>query len=77
LSIARDQPYSYTKCSRLTDDQLAVLGEVVFGNLEVEGGGTFSYSARDIVVRTVAGAEPAAIVSSLTNGDTTQMGADT
>lgn len=62
---------------RLTDDQLAILGEIVLGNLEVERGRTLPYSAGDIVVRTVARAEPTAVVTGLTNGDTTQVGADT
>jgi hypothetical protein len=62
---------------RLTDDQLAILGEIVLGNLEVERGRTLPYSAGDIVVRTVARAEPTAVVTCLTNGNTTQMGADT
>lgn len=62
---------------RLTDDELALLREVVGGNLEVERGRTLSYTARDIVVGTVAGAEPAAKVAGLADGDTTKMGADT
>lgn len=62
---------------RLTNDKLALLGEFVCGNLEVERGGTLSYTAGDIVVRTVARAEPTAVVTGLTNGDTSQVGADT
>jgi hypothetical protein len=62
---------------RLTDDQLAILGEIVLGNLKVERGRTLPYSAGDIVVRTVARAEPTAVVTGLANGDTTQVGADT
>lgn len=62
---------------RLTDNQLAVLGEVVLGNLEVEGSRSSPYSAGNIVVRTVAGAEPATVVTGLANGDTTKMCADT
>lgn len=61
----------------LTDNQLAVFGEIVLGNLEVEGGRSLPYSAGDIVVRTVARAEPATIVTGLADGDTTEMGADT
>lgn len=63
--------------SRLTDDHLAVLWEVVLRNLEVERCGSLSYAARNVVVGTVARAEPAAKVASLANGDTTEMGADT
>lgn len=71
--------YSYIPLGgfRLTDDQLAILGEIVLGDLEVERGGTLPYSAGDVVVRTVARAEPATIVTGLADGDTTQVGADT
>jgi hypothetical protein len=65
------------KLLRLTNDNLALLREVVCGNLEVERGRSFSYTARDIVVRSVARAEPASKVTSLANGDTSKMGADT
>jgi hypothetical protein len=61
----------------LTDDNLALLGEVVGRNLEVERSRSLSYAARDVVVGAVAGAEPAAKVAGLTNGDTSEMGADT
>jgi hypothetical protein len=61
----------------LTDNQLAIFGEIVLGDLEVKGGRSLPYSAGDIVVRTVAGAEPATIVTGLADGDTTKMGADT
>lgn len=61
----------------LTNDKLAILGEVVLGDLKVQRGGALSYPARDIVVGAVARAEPATIVTGLTNGDTTQVGADT
>lgn len=71
--------YSYTiapQPSRLADNQLAVLGEVVLGDLEVERRGALSYPAGDVVVRAVAGAEPSAEVAGLANGDTAQMRAD-
>lgn len=61
----------------LTDNQLALLGEIVGRDFEVQRGGSLSYTAGDVVVRTVAGAEPAAVVAGLANGDTTKMGADT
>lgn len=61
----------------LTNDNLAIFGEVVLGYLKVERGGSLSYAARDIVVGTVAGAEPAAEVTSLANGNASKMGADT
>jgi hypothetical protein len=60
----------------LSDDQLALLGEVVLGDLEVEGGGAFPDAAGDVVVGAVAGAEPTAVVAGLADGDTTQVGAD-
>jgi hypothetical protein len=65
------------KCTRLTDDNLALLGEVVRGDLEVERRRSLSYATRDVVVGSVAGAEPAAKVAGLADGDTTKMGADT
>lgn len=77
LHRKKSSPLILTPRSSLTDDQLAVLGELVLGDLEVEGGGSLSYTAGDVVVRTVAGAEPATVVTGLADGDTTQMGADT
>lgn len=62
---------------RLTNDHLAIFWEIVLRYLEVERSGALSYATRDIVVRTVARAEPAAKVSSLTNRNTAEMGADT
>lgn len=60
----------------LTNDQSLGVSKVVLGNLEVERSGASSDSAGNVVMGSVAGAEPAAKVSSLTNGHTTQMGAD-
>lgn len=62
---------------RLTDDEDLLLGELVRGNLEVQRSGTLADTAGDIVVRTVARAEPAAVVTGLADGHTTQVGADT
>lgn len=62
--------------SSLTDDQHTLLGKVVGRDLEIERGRSLSYPARDVVVGAVAGAEPTAIVAGLSNGYTTQMGAD-
>jgi hypothetical protein len=67
----------YIQHLRLPNDHLAVLGEVVLGNLEVERRRALSYAARDVVVGAVAGAEPAAEVAGLADGDTSEMGADT
>lgn len=60
----------------LSDDHLAVLAEAVLGDLEVEGGGSLSYATGDVVVGAVAGAEPAAVVAGLADGDTAEMRAD-
>jgi len=62
---------------RLTDDENLILGEAVLGNLEVQRSGTLANTTGDIVVGAVAGAEPAAKVTGLTDGHTTQVGADT
>lgn len=77
LSIAPRPALLLHQVVDLTNDQLAFLGEVVFGDLKVEGSGTLSYSARNIVVGTVARAEPAAEVAGLADGDTAEMSADT
>jgi hypothetical protein len=69
-------PLLYT-CTQSTNDNLALLGEVVRGDLEVERRRSLSYATRDIVVGSVAGAEPAAEVAGLADGHTTKMGADT
>ena len=68
---------SYAYLFRLTDDHAVVAEEVVLGNLEVQRSRTLPYTAGDIVVRTVAGAEPATKVTGFTNGDTTKVSADT
>jgi hypothetical protein len=61
----------------LTDDEGLVGGEVVCRNLEVQRRRAFANTAGDVVVRTVARAEPATVVTGLTDGDTTEVGADT
>ena len=65
-----------SRSPRLTDNQLAVVGEVVRGDLEVERGGAFPDAARDVVVGAVAGAEPTAKVAGLADGHATQVCAD-
>ena len=69
--------FQYAYLFRLTDDHAVVAEEVVLGNLEVQRSGTLPYTAGDIVVRTVAGAEPATKVTGFTDGHTTQVGTDT
>lgn len=73
----RSTTISYAYLFHLTDDHAVVAGEAVLGNLEVQRGGTLSGTAGDVVVRTVAGAEPATKVTGFTNGDTTKVSADT
>ncbi len=67
--------YSYTP-TRLTDDELVILGEVVLRDLEVQRRRSFPDTARDVVVRAVAGAKPSTVLASLADGHATQMGAD-
>jgi hypothetical protein len=55
---------------RLTNNQLVVIGDFVLGDLEVPD------AARDVVVRTVAGAEPTAEVAGLADGHATKVCAD-
>lgn len=57
----------------LTNNQLVILGEVVLGDLQVKRCRAPPYTARDVVVRAVARAEPASVVSSLADWDATKM----
>ena len=61
----------------LTDDEGILGGEVVGRDLEVERCRTLPDTARDVVVGTVAGAEPATIVTGLADGHATKVSADT
>lgn len=61
----------------LTDDHGLILREVVGRNFEVQRSWALPYTSRDIVVRTVAGTEPATEVTSLTDRDTTKVSTDT
>lgn len=63
--------------THLTNNDLTVLREIVLWNLQVQRRRTLSYAARDIVVRTVARAEPASKVTSLANWHASQVRADT
>jgi len=60
----------------LTNNKLVFFREIVLWHLQVQRSRTLSYTAGDIVVRTVARAEPTTKVTCLTNRDTTQMCAD-
>lgn len=68
--------FLYFTSTKLTDNDLALLWEVVCGHFEVERGGSLSYAARNIVVRTVAGAEPAAEIASFADRNTSKVSAD-
>ena len=65
------------KFTRLTDDEGLLGGEAVLRDLEVERSRALPYTTGDIVVGTVARAEPATVVSGLTDRDTTEVSADT
>lgn len=65
------------KDDRLTDDEGFFVRELVCGDLEVQWGRTLANTTGNVVVRTVAGAEPTAKVTSLTNRDATKVSADT
>ena len=68
---------SYAYLFRLTDDHAVVAEEVVLGNLEVQRSRALPYTTRNVVVRTVARAEPATEVTGFTDGHTTKVSADT
>ena len=64
------------RVSRLTNHHLAVVPEGVLWDLEVERGRSFPDAARDVVVGSVAGAEPTAVVARLADGYASEMCAD-
>jgi hypothetical protein len=61
----------------LSDHEGIVVREVIVGHLEIERGRPLSDASGDIVVGTVAWAEPASEVARLADRHTTEMGADT
>ena len=61
----------------LSDHQLTVIRELISGDLQIEGGGALSNPPRGIVMGPVAGTEVAAKLSSIGNGDASQVRADT
>jgi hypothetical protein len=62
--------------NRLTNDELLlVVVKGVLWDFEVKRSGTSSNSTRDIVVGSVTRAEPSSVVTSLSDRDTTQVGA--
>lgn len=60
----------------LTNNNLALLGEIVRWDFQVERRRSLSYAARDVVVRAVARAEPASKVTRLADGHASQVRAD-
>jgi len=62
----------------LTDNQFALrIVEIIDGYLEVKRCRTFSGTSRNVIVRTVAWTEPSSVITSLANGNATQVRADT
>ena len=59
-----------------TNKKRAFCGETIGGNREIERGGTLPDTARDIVMRTVTGTEPATEVAGFADRDTAEMSAD-
>lgn len=79
---AADSSSSFTSLlfrlhAHLTDDQGVVIREVVRWDLQIQRRRALSDTARDVVVGTVTWAEPAAEITCLADGHTTQVGADT
>lgn len=68
-------PPSPREC-KLTNDNLLILGEPIRRHLQIQWRRPFPHSAGDVVVASVAGAEPAAKVAGFSNGDAAQMRAD-
>lgn len=76
--LVRNVAYLCMLYLSLTDDNLLlVVVERVLGDLEVKGGGALADTSRDVVVGSVAGAEPTTVVTSLTDGDASKVSADT
>ena len=61
----------------LTDHQCGLLGKFIFWDVEVQRCGAFSYTAGNIVVRTMARAEPPSVITCLTDRHASQVCADT
>lgn len=76
-SLCRSHTPGSSSKQLLTNDELVFFGEVIRRDLEVEWSRALANTSRDVVVGTVAGAEPAAKVTSLADWHTTQMRAHT
>lgn len=57
------------------DNHFLVVGKLVLRHRQVERGGALPRAPGDVVVRAVAGAEPAAEVAGFANGDAAEVGA--
>lgn len=60
-----------------TDDKRILAGEAVLGHFEVQRRRALPYTPGDVVVRPVAGTEPATEIAGFTDRHTAQMGANT
>lgn len=65
------------KGHRLANDQSVIRREAILRDLKVQRSRTLADTARDVVVRAVAGAEPTTEVTGLTDGDAAEVSADT
>jgi hypothetical protein len=65
LPLTKETPSLY---KHLTNDQRVVFREVVFRDLQIQRRRSFSYTSGDIVVGTVARAEPSTEVACFANG---------
>jgi hypothetical protein len=60
-----------------TNENVSVVQKLVRRNLKVKRSGTLADTTRGVVVRTVAGAEPAVVVTSVGDGNATQVSTNT
>lgn len=60
----------------LTNENLGLFGELVRGDLQVEGCRSLTDATAGVVVRTVARAEPTIVLAGIADGDAAQVGAD-
>jgi hypothetical protein len=76
-SIPCNKRNPHPQSIQLTNNQRHILRELVLWNFEVQWRGSLSYTAGDIVVGTVTGAEPSSEITSFADGYTSQVCADT
>jgi hypothetical protein len=58
------------RISTLTNNQLPILREIILRDLQIQRRRTSPHSSRDIVMGTVAGTEPPAVITCFADGDT-------